>query len=83
MLMTDAPCVPASTMWRSTACMTKNMPFTLTAKSLSKDASSLSSSGARSNTAALLNSVWIGPKATCASASRCEMPCVSVTSAAM
>ncbi len=80
--MTDAPCVPASTMWRSTACITKNMPFTLTANSLSNEASSLSSSGARSNTAALLNSVWTGPKAAMASASRRAMAPGSVMSAA-
>ena len=40
----------------STFCITKNMPLTLTANSRSYIASSLSSSGARSNTAALLNS---------------------------
>jgi len=39
---------------RSTACITKNMPLTLTAKMRSYEASSLSSSGAMSKTAALL-----------------------------
>ena len=56
------PVLASSTICLSTACITKNMPFTFTSNRRWYMRSSDSSSGAMSNSAALLNSVSMLPK---------------------